>query len=62
MSSETRQFVEELLALLPWIAFVVAVAWFWVLELRDNIRASHAYKRARRAPDRRIERGPSTNT
>jgi len=29
MSSETRRYIEELLALSPWIAFVIAVAWFW---------------------------------
>lgn len=63
MSSETRQLVEELLALLPWVAFVVAVAWFWVLELRDNVRASRADERARPArSDRRIVRGQGTKT
>ena len=34
MSSETRQYVEELVALSPWVAFIVAGAWFWVLEVR----------------------------
>ena len=47
MSSETRQYVEELLALSPWVAFIVASAWFWVLEVRDNARTSRAYERAR---------------
>jgi hypothetical protein len=40
MSSETRQRVEELLALAPWIAFVIALAWFRLLELRDSVRTS----------------------
>lgn len=63
MSSETQQLVEELLALFSWVAIVVAVAWFWMLKVRDNVRASRAYERARPAQsDRRIERGPSTNT
>jgi hypothetical protein len=34
MSSETRRYIEEVSALSPWIAFVIAVAWFWVLEVR----------------------------
>jgi hypothetical protein len=63
MSSETRQYIEELLALSPWVAFIAAIAWFWVLELRDNARAARAYERARPGrSDRRIERRPSTNT
>jgi hypothetical protein len=62
MSSETWQYIEELLALSPWVAFIVAIAWFWVLELRDNARASRAYERARpRQSDKRLERRPSTN-
>ena len=63
MSSETWQYIEELLALSPWVAFIVAIAWFWVLELRDNARVSRAYERARpRQSDKRIGRRPSTNT
>ena len=62
MSSETRQYVEELLALSPWVAFIIAIAWFWVLEVRDNARASSAYDRERPGrSDGRIERGPNTN-
>jgi hypothetical protein len=47
MSSETRQYIEELLVLSPWVAFIVAIAWFWMLGVRDNARASRAYERAR---------------
>ena len=47
MSSETRQYVEEVVALSPWVAFIIAMAWFWVLELRDDARASRAHARAR---------------
>ena len=36
MSSETRQYAEELVALLPWIAFIIAIRWFWMLAMRDN--------------------------
>jgi hypothetical protein len=46
VSSETRQYIEALLALSPWIAFVLAVAWFWVLDVRDNVRALRVYERA----------------
>jgi hypothetical protein len=62
VSSETRHHVEELLALSPWIAFVIAVAWFWVLEVRDNVRASRVYERERlRRPERGDERTLPTN-
>jgi hypothetical protein len=60
MSSEAWQQIEELVALSPWVALIVAIAWFWVLELRDNARASRAYERARpRQRDKRIGHGPS---
>jgi hypothetical protein len=42
VSSETRQYFEELLALSPWMAFAIAVVWCWVLELRESVRASGA--------------------
>jgi phosphate/sulfate permease len=62
MSSETWQEIMGLLALSPWIAFVVAIAWFWVLELRDNARAAQAGERARPSrSEKRVERRPSTN-
>jgi hypothetical protein len=53
MSADTRQYVEELLALAPWLAFVVAAAWFRVLELRDTSREARAEERVRvqRRPD-----------
>lgn len=47
MSSETRQYVEELLALSPWVVLIVAGAWFWVLEVRDDVRTSRAHERVR---------------
>ena len=62
MSSETWQGIFGLLALSPWIAFVVAVVWFKVLELRDGARAARAEERARpHRSERRLERSPSTN-
>lgn len=45
MSSATRQNIEELLALSPWLVFMVAAAWCWMLELRDNRRLSRANER-----------------
>ena len=47
MSSETRQYVEELVALSPWVAFIVAVALCWALEVHDNARTSRAHERVR---------------
>lgn len=29
-------YVEGLLAILPWLVFVVGALFFWVLELRDS--------------------------
>ena len=40
MSSQTQQYVEELVALSPWAAFFVAVCWSRVLEFRDDQRSS----------------------
>jgi hypothetical protein len=51
MSSETWQEIFGLLALLPWIGFVVAVVLFEVLGLRDDVRAARrARERARPDP------------
>lgn len=36
MSSETWQEIFRVLALMPWVAFFVAVLWFKVLEVRDD--------------------------
>ena len=47
MSSETWQEILGLLALLPWIGFVVAVVLFTVLGVRDDARAARAGERAR---------------
>jgi hypothetical protein len=62
MSSETRQEIWLLLTLLPWIAFLVAIVWFELVELRNNSRAARTDERAR-APrsEQRGERTPSTN-
>lgn len=61
MSSETRQHVEELVVLAPWVGFIIAVAWFWLLEVRDAARASREHDGVRPGrSDRRIERGPNT--
>ena len=48
MSSKTREFIEELLVLSPWVAFSIVVAWCWVLEKRDNIRAARARQQPRK--------------
>jgi hypothetical protein len=63
VSDETWQEITVLLALSPWLAFVVAVVWCWVLGLRDDARASSAAE-PREGPrsDARIERRASTNT
>ncbi len=63
MSSETWQEIAGLVALLPWIAFVVAIIWCKVLELRDKAGTAQADERAR--PPRsgkRVERRPSTTS
>lgn len=62
MSSETWQEIFGLLALLPWIGFVVAVVLFKLLEVRDDARAARAGERARTPRSgKRVERRPSTN-
>jgi hypothetical protein len=62
MSSETWQEIAGLLALLPWIAFVVAIVWCEVLELLDNARTAQADERARLPrSDKRPERTPRTS-
>jgi hypothetical protein len=61
MSSETWQYIEELLALSPWVAFLVLVACYRVAELRDNVRAVRPLERedARQAA-KRVDRSPRT--
>jgi hypothetical protein len=62
VSSETWQEIFGLLALLPWIGFVVAVVLFKVLELRDDGRAARAGERAPSPrSEQRGERRPSTS-
>ena len=48
MSSETRQWVEEALVLSPWVVFLIVLAWCWVLEQRDNVRAARERQQPRR--------------
>jgi hypothetical protein len=36
MSTETRQLIEVLLALSPWLLFACLIAWSLVSELRDE--------------------------
>ena len=45
MSPDTRQWIEELLAIGPWLAFLLAVGWFRILELRDMRRHARADER-----------------
>ena len=40
MSSQTQQYVEELVAMSPWVAFFVAVCWSRLLDFRDDQRSS----------------------
>ena len=62
MSSETWQEIWGLLALLPWIAFVVAIVLFKVLELRDDARTVRTDERALSPrSETTVERRPSTN-
>jgi hypothetical protein len=61
MSSETWQEIWALLALVPWIAFVVAIVWFELLELRRNSRAARTDARVHRhRSEERAGRSPST--
>jgi hypothetical protein len=62
MSSETWQEIWGLLALLPWVAFIVAIVWFQLLQLRADARAARTDERARPPrSEKRVERRPSTN-
>jgi hypothetical protein len=62
MSSETWQEIWGLLALLPWIGFVVAIVWCEVLELRDDPRAARTEERALSPrSEQRVERRSSTH-
>ena len=38
MSSQTRQSLEVLLSLLPWIAFIAAILWCSAKALLDDLR------------------------
>ena len=63
MSSGTWHYVEEVLALSPWIAFLVAIAGSWLLLLLDSRRASRVHECPRRRDTRAVtERRPSTKT
>ena len=58
MSSETWREITQVLALLPWLAIIVAIVWCWLIGLRDDARASRADEQARPSgsPPRRGER------
>ena len=60
--SDAWQYIGEVAGLLPWAAFVAAVAWCWVLELRENARIARASKGAgRRRSEVRTEQRARTN-
>jgi hypothetical protein len=62
MTSDAWQHIGELVGLLPWAAFVVAVAWCWLLELRENTRTPRTSEGPGwRRSGARIERSPSTD-
>jgi hypothetical protein len=42
MSQQTRQTLEVLLSLSPWIVFIAAALWCFVLALRDDLRSARA--------------------
>jgi hypothetical protein len=52
VSVETRQTLEVLLALLPWVAFLVAVVASLTVDLRDELRTSRAARRRAQHRDR----------
>jgi len=62
MSSETWQEIWGSLALLPWIAFVVAIVWFELLDLRERARVGRTGEQSP-APrsEKRVGRRPTTN-
>jgi len=44
------------------MAFAIAVAWCWVLELRADTRVSRTHERERlRRSDKKLERKATTN-
>jgi hypothetical protein len=60
MSSETWHEILQVLALLPWVAFFVAIVWFKVLEVRDDGRNVDKRTRSPRS-EKRIERRRSAS-
>ena len=54
MSDRTRNTIEILVALLPWLAFLVAVVVSLALEVRDELREHRAG--AARGTDAAVER------
>jgi hypothetical protein len=48
MSQET----EQIIALVPWVAFVVAVLVFALIDVRDRLRNRRAHQPARAAQQR----------
>jgi hypothetical protein len=41
MSPQTRELIEVLLSLAPWIIFLGAIAWSLVYRLREELREPH---------------------
>jgi hypothetical protein len=60
MSSETWQEILRVLALLPWVAFFVAIVWFKVLDVRDDA-AERGQANAFARSEKRIERRRSAS-
>lgn len=62
MSSETWQEIWGLLGLSVWIAFVVAIVWFELLDLRERARVGRTGEQPRvPRSEKRVERRPTTN-
>lgn len=61
MSSETGQEIAGLLALVPRIAFVLAILWCQVLEFREGMRTAYAAEQGRPLGSEKRARRPSTN-
>lgn len=56
MSAETRQMVEVLLALSPWLVFACLIVWSLVLDLRDD-RLPHSAAGKPEQRDEPVESG-----
>jgi hypothetical protein len=52
VAADTRQLIEVLIALSPWVAFIVALVWSWLASARSDEKD----ERAPRPPDRGARR------